>query len=114
MPDTASNGNSHKLERIELGIAEIKSGLSDSVDKLTHAIDSLSIRIIDEDKSVSGSINKLANSLETLNNQLDITMQWQEKSVPMRLVYMIIFTVILAFAGGAGLTYIKMLLHIPM
>lgn len=121
MPATDTNGHAHMLEKIELGIAEIKSGLSQSVDKLTDAVDSLNVRIVDEDKSVSGAISKLSSSLdqvtdkiETLSSQLEMNMRWQEKAVPMRLVYMIIFTVILAFAGGAGLTYIKMLLHIPM
>ncbi len=121
MTEAGHNGYSERLERIELGIFDVKTSLSKSVDKLTGAVESLNIRIIDEDKSVSGAINKLTHSLEqvtnnieNLSNQLEINMSWQEKAVPMRLVYMIIFTVILAFAGGAGLTYIKMLLHIPM
>lgn len=121
MTEAGRNGYSERLERIELGIFDVKTSLSKSVDKLTGAVESLNIRIIDEDKSVSGAINKLTHSLEqvtnnieNLSNQLEINMSWQEKAVPMRLVYMVIFTVILAFAGGAGLTYIKMLLHIPM
>ena len=121
MSETAKNGYSERLERIELGIFDVKTSLSKSVDKLSDAVDNLNVRIIDEDKSVSGAITRLAhsmdqitNKIETLTTQLEINMSWQEKAVPMRLVYMIIFTVILAFAGGAGLTYIKMLLHIPM
>ena len=121
MGDLGKNGNSERLERIELGLFDVKTSLSKSVDKLTDAIECLNIRIVDEDKSVSGSIGKLSHSLDcvtnridTLTTQLESNRKWQEKAVPMRLVYTMIFTVILAFAGGAGLTYIKMLLHIPM
>lgn len=121
MSEAGKNGYSERLERIELGIFDVKTSLSKSVDKLTDAIECLNVRIVEEDKSVTGSIGKLSHSLDSVTNRIDtLTMQleanrkWQEKAVPMRLVYMIIFTVILAFAGGAGLTYIKMLLHIPM
>lgn len=108
-----------RLQRIDGNVEDLKVTLSASIAKLTESVDHLASsvnneQLVDTVIKLTECFQSMSQRMETFDARVDVMIKSYERSVPIKLVYLIIFTVVIAFSGGAGLAYIKMLLHLTV